>query len=89
MDYSRERGFMDLARVMLNAGMGIRTLIICFALLRSRLCSVSGGGGTALFSWRPGTPTFRGIWRQIPPLVLSIGFPRLSLRVLLGEHSAT
>ena len=74
---------------MLNADMGIRSLFICFALLRSRLCSVSGGGGTALFSWRPGTPTFRGILRQVPPPVLSIGFPRLNLRVLLGERSAT
>jgi hypothetical protein len=80
---------MNLARVKLNAGMGICSLIICFSLLRSRLCSVSGGVGVASCSWRPGTPSFRGILRQVPPPVLSIGFPRLSLRVLLGERSAT
>jgi hypothetical protein len=89
-DSSRERVFTNLASVKLKAAMGICSLIICFSLLRSRLCSAFGGAGVASCSLRPGTPSFRGGLRQVPLPVLSIGFrPRLSLCVFLGKRSAS
>jgi hypothetical protein len=87
MDSSRERVFTNLVSGKLKGAMGICSLIICFSLLRSRLCSVSGGAGVASCSWRPGTPSFRGNLRQVPLPVLSIGSALVSACVFSLESA--